>query len=255
LETLAPYWQPGYKRYLEPFAGSACLFFRLLPYDAVLADINEELILAYQTIRDAPDEVAAYLRHARPEPTEYYLIRSQTPATMDAVSRAGRFVYLNRLCFNGLYRTNSRGQFNVPFGGDRAGAMPGADSLRQYAAAIAGVTFRTGDFLDTLSDVASGDFVFLDPPYAVKAEWRRGLHYTQDSFAVDDVARLKGFLRKADRLGAAFVLSYADSDEGHDLARPYYSRTVSLRRSIAGSVFKRRSASELLISNRPHRAS
>jgi DNA adenine methylase len=100
--------------------------------------------------------------------------------------------------------------------------------------------------------VNAGDFVYLDPPYAVAAEWRRGLHYTEDAFAVDDVSRLAGELARLDALGAAFVLSYADSPEGHRLARPYYCRTVQVRRSIAGSSFKRVRLNELLITNRPH---
>jgi DNA adenine methylase len=253
LPTLEGYWHGDYKRYVEPFAGSACLFFRLLPPEAILGDINQELILTYEAIRDAPAEVGRHLIAAEYDAHHYYVIRAQDPATLDRIARAARFIYLNRLCFNGLYRTNARGDFNVPFGGAKAGSVPTAKTLGQYASAISRVTFRKGDFVDTLSDVRAGDFIYLDPPYAVETQWRRGLHYTQDSFAVSDVERLRCFLAHADLVGASFILSYADSEEGHYLARPFYCRTVTVRRTIAGSVFKRGPASELLITNRPHR--
>ena len=254
LGTLAAYWSDDCTRYVEPFAGSACLYFRLRPQKAVLGDLNKELVRCYVAVRDSPSQVSFELARFTKGASQYYRLRSTAPDTLASPARAARFIYLNRYCFNGLYRTNGDGAFNVPYGGDKSGSLPDAADLEVYAKAIEAVEFRSDDFALTLADVTDGDFVYLDPPYAVKAEWRRGLHYTNDAFATNDVDRLQGVLRKLDATGATFVLSYADSDEGHQLGRPYYCRTVEVRRSIAGSVFKRVKRSELLISNRPHPA-
>jgi DNA adenine methylase len=253
LGTLAPYWSTEFARYIEPFAGSACLFFRIRPKAALLGDINAELIASYRVIGDAPEEVWEQLRGLRADASYYYELRAMVPSTLAPAARAARFIYLNRFCFNGLYRTNAKGQFNVPYGGPRSGSLPSLEDLRTYAAAIQGVSFLASDFVSTLAEAQRGDFVYLDPPYAVAAEWRRGLHYTEDAFAVDDVSRLESALSTLDDLGAIFVVSYADSPEGHRLAKPFYCRSVEVRRSIAGSVFKRVRRTELLISNRPHR--
>ena len=113
LPVLAAYWSDDYCRYVEPFAGSACLFFHLQPPKALLADINQELVLTYQVVRSHPHEVAAALGCLRKSRSNFLDLRAAVPTLLSAPQRAARFIYLNRFCFNGLYRTNRKGQFNV----------------------------------------------------------------------------------------------------------------------------------------------
>lgn len=247
---IARFWDAGFTRYVEPFAGSAALFFHLRPTTAVLSDINDELMTTYAIIVDDAVGVAGELAGLGDgDRSVYYLLRNQDPTRMAPARRAARFLYLNRYCFNGLYRTNALGRFNVPFGGDKSGTLPDAEALRSYADALATAELMGGDFEAIVDLAGTGDFVYLDPPYAVKTEWRRGHHYTQDAFEVSDVYRLDGVLKRMDGHGAKFVLSYADSPEGRWLARDWHSSTTQVRRSIAGSAFKRVRLNELLISN------
>src|SRR5215471_9721752 len=131
LPRLASYWNHSYKRYLEPFAGSARLFFHLCPKSAILGDINQELIHTYEQLIRAPDDVISRVFSWRQNKSAYYKIRSLIPETLDKSSRAARFIYLNRYCFNGLYRTNLRGDFNVPYGGLKTGRITDPAALRK----------------------------------------------------------------------------------------------------------------------------
>ena len=248
--VLAEYYPPGGPRYVEPFAGSACLFFRLLPEQAILADINTELMTTYAAVSADPASVHTALSAVRStSPAEYYRLRSLDPSTLDPWARAARFLFLNRYCFNGLYRTDKHGRFNVPYGSSRVGRLPTLEELAEYSRALGGAELLTADFEETVAQVRGGDFVYMDPPYAVKTQWRRGRHYTDDAFAVDDVDRLRSAMSNIDRAGATFLVSYADSEEGHLVASGWRVRTQTVRRSIAGSTFKRTRVEELLISN------
>src|SRR5438094_5770958 len=120
----------NFDRYVEPFAGSACLFFALGPHRAILADINADLVNVYQRLKDDVEGVISHLSSFKSNKSEYYRLRSESIARMPRARRAARFIYLNRLCFNGLYRTNKQGRFNVPYGGYKAGEFPSPELLR-----------------------------------------------------------------------------------------------------------------------------
>src|SRR3990172_7325687 len=211
VETLAKAWPGEDHRYVEPFAGSACLFFHLRPASALLADINPELVTTYCVLADDPDGVYAKLTKIGPASREvYYSLRAQEPHLLGPTDRAARFVYLNRFCFNGLYRTDRTGRFNVPYGGAKTGSLPDGPTLTTYAQALRAAEIKAADFEETVADVQVGDFVYLDPPYAVATEWRRGLHYTQDAFALDDMDRLIQSLRSIASTGANFLLHFPD---------------------------------------------
>jgi DNA adenine methylase len=252
VETLARAWPGNQHRYVEPFAGSACLFFHLRPTAALLADINPELVTTYCVLADDPDGVHRVLETFGPASRDtYYVLRAQDPHRLSPTGRAARFVYLNRFCFNGLYRTDRTGRFNVPYGGAKSGSLPDQVTLRTYGIALRSAELRAADFDETIAEVQAGDFVYLDPPYAVATQWRRGRHYTEEAFAVDDVHRLIQALRSIADTGATFLLSYADSPEGHTIRDGWNWIPMTVRRSIAGSAFKRVHQQELLISNLP----
>jgi DNA adenine methylase len=238
-----------YLRYIEPFAGSACCFFSLRPRRAVLGDMNSELLETYGTIRAHPSRVAEAL-HSYGSPRRYYTIRKLTATSLDAIPRAARFVYLNRNCFNGVYRTNRKGHFNVPRG-VKTGNPPSARDFRRCAIALRDAELRPGDFESCLSDVARGDFVYLDPPYANE---RRPLYgeYGYGSFSPKDLDRLVQCLKHVESVGAMFLLSYSDSPLLTSmLPKRWHCCKIQVRRHVAGFAKHRGKVPELLVANYP----
>jgi DNA adenine methylase len=248
LPELASYWSEKYTRYVEPFAGSAALFFKLQPARAVLGDINAGLIEAYEVIRDRPDDVHAAAVRIPQSESQYYKVRAQNPRKMKAFGRAVRFVYLNRFCFNGIFRTNALGTFNVPFGHSRTGAMPPIEEFRRCAILLQTASLKCGDFGAVLSAVKPGDFVYMDPPYAVEAR-RVFRQYDKREFRLRDVERLTEHLISIDKKGASFVVSYADCSEARRLLGQWDMRRIKVRRHVSGFTHGRRAAYELLVSN------
>jgi DNA adenine methylase len=245
---------PTRNRYVEPFAGSAALFFQVAPTRAILADLNPDLINAYRILQtDASGLVRAFKRLPRGK-RHYYRIRQLDPSCLSECDRAARFLYLNRYCFNGLYRTNRSGHFNVPYGPPKRGLSVGLPDycrrLRLAAKLLRGVSIRLQDFDKTVAKVRSGDFVYLDPPYAID-DRRVFREYLPGSFSTLDLPRLDSALAQIDRKGAVFLMSYASSREASALAKKWWSTRVRVRRHVAGFAGCRRSAYELLISNRP----
>jgi DNA adenine methylase len=248
LSVLERYWSDDFKRYVEPFAGSAALFFRLQPDRAILGDINSNLIEAYEVLRERPDDVYAAVKEVSRSERQYYKVRQQNPKRMKAFGRTVRFVYLNRYCFNGIFRTNNDGQFNVPYAHIKPGILPPVEEFRKCATLLQNANLRCCDFGRILSDVREGDFVFGDPPYAVEAR-RVFRKYDKRDFSRKDLRRLADHLENIDRRGAYFVVSYADCSEARQLLGRWPSRRIKVRRHVAGFADARRSAFELLVTN------
>lgn len=249
LKHMRGHWSPSYHRYVEPFCGSACLFFDLEPSGAVLADVNAELIAAYESIRRDVYLVIECLRRIGGGEKTYYNIRSQNPRLLSPPEAAARFIYLNHYCFNGLYRTNKAGQFNVPYGPPKSGAAIDADVLIDASKLLRNARLMNSDFADTLKYVRPGDFVYLDPPY-FSSERRVFTAYSPLAFGKPDLQRLRHELDRIDALGASFLVSYEDSAEGRELLKPWAISQVETRRHIAGFASHRRGATELLATNR-----
>lgn len=248
LGELDIHWSDGFKRYVEPFAGSAALFFHLQPGRALLGDINDDLIETYEVVRDRPDDVFEAVSAIPRGERHYYAERSKKPAKLSRFRRAVRFVYLNRFCFNGIYRTNTQGDFNVPYAHTRAGFIPTIETFRRAANLLARATLKCADFGTLLSGVREGDFVFLDPPYVVESR-RVFRQYDKRAFTEADLDRLALHLEKMDRRGAKFVLTYADCREARNAFSAWSSRRISIRRNIAGFASARRKANEVLVTN------
>ena len=244
---LRQYWHAAqHRRYIEPFAGSAALFFSVAPPSAVLGDLNGELIQTYRALRHNPDVVHRKLTGFAKGKAAYYRLRAMRLG--DAAWRAARFIYLNRFCFNGLYRTNCRGEFNVPYGAPKNDHLPDLNQLRACARLLFRARLVHADFRRTLAVVEPGDFVYIDPPYAVSRR-RVFVEYGKEPFSTKDLIELAGWLEQIDRRGACFVLSYADSHEARSLSGEWRRRRFAVRRHVAGFSCARRNHYELFVSN------
>ncbi len=249
LPKLIPYWGTGYVRYIEPFTGSGALFFALQPKDALLIDVNKHLIEALRVVRDKPSDVHAQLSAMETSKSSYYKLRSRDPGGMTKMDRAVRFIFLNRFCFNGLYRTNMAGGFNVPYAASRTGGIPPLETFVQTAAMLRCASLRASDFETVLrKEVRAGDFVYLDPPYAV-GNRRIFRQYGPQTFGLEDLARLKRVLTEVNARGAHFLLSYACCKEVKEYFGEWKQRRVYTQRNIAGFSRHRRRAAETIVSN------
>jgi DNA adenine methylase len=250
LHKLRRYWLNSDARYVEPFCGSACLFFDLEPASAVLGDLNSELIATYRAVRDNAGLVVECMRRLRLGEASYYKIRAIDPILLSEAETAARFLYLNRNCFNGIYRTNQSGRFNVPYAAPKSKSKRRIDveHIASAARLLDRATLVNGDFESTLERVERGDFVYIDPPYAV-ADRRIFAEYQADTFCTADLERLESCLEHIDRKGAVFVLSYADSREARRTFARWQPKRVRAKRHIAGFAAKRRTAIEIIASN------
>lgn len=225
---------PTFERYLEPFLGSAAVFFHLKPKKAVLGDANRSLINCYQAIKEDWKLVQSSLNDfARAHSDEfYYKIRSKR--FRSGHREAARFIYLNRTCFNGIYRENLQGVFNVPRGSKQRVILPD-DDFAEVANRLTDVRFVAGDFEVLLSSSGKGDFIFIDPPYTVRHNFNGFVKYNQHIFSWNDQVRLREAVVKAAERGASCLVTNADHKSIHEL----YSgvgETFRLRRnSIIGA--------------------
>jgi len=248
LPQLARYWRPEFKRYVEPFAGSACLFFRLHPECAVLGDINQELMLTYRQMKANVGAVITELAGLRKGKRIYLRLRRTDPNSLPPAARAARFLYLNRFCFNGLYRTNEAGQFNVPYSGRRCGNLPEPVELRAVARRLRRVTLVASDFEDVLRRVGPGDFVYMDPPFRVNGR-RMFTQYDSTAFKHTDLFRLRRWMEALAKQRIPFLVSYAGSEEAQFLSDGFNTENLKVRRNIAGFTERRVLFDEVLISN------
>ncbi len=236
------------RRYIEPFAGSACLFFHLEPERAILGDKNWELISAMRAIQSQPRRVLRTLGEFPIGKKAYYAIRRMNPARLSQSALAARFLYLNHYCFNGLYRTNGSGRFNVPYGPPKNGSSIDEDAIIEASRLLRHASLVHGDFEQVTKLARPGDFVYLDPPYVVSSR-RVFAEYGLETFGSGDLARLEIVLHDLDRRNVTFVITYADSPEARALLAKWRPRRMRTRRNIAGFIGHRRFSYELLATN------
>lgn len=248
IPTLLKYIPPKYDRYIEPFCGSACLFFALKPSNALLSDINNELMNAYEEIKKNPSAVHAKVAEKPINKDFYNSIRSKSPTSLSNFERAVRFTYLNRNCFNGVYRTNKAGMFNVPMG-KNTGILPTEERFHNCSQLLQNAQLETSDFEEILKSVKSKDFLYIDPPYAKKDSIDRG-EYGIGSFKYKDRERMIRFLKDINAKGAFFLFSYAfDEDFLNDVPRNWSIKNIEVKRHIAGFSKHRKNVYEILIAN------
>jgi DNA adenine methylase len=249
LPILQTFWTTKHTRYVEPFAGSACLFFALKPPKAILGDLNPELIATYIEMKYRIDAVLQDLKRLKPnDKTEYKRLRAIDISTLAPPARAARFIYLNRYCFNGIYRTNLLGHFNVPFSGVRCGSVPTDHLLEKCSSRLRHARLVNGDFEKVLNQAQSGDLVYMDPPFAVRGR-RMFREYDPSTFTTEDIARLRSWMERLNAAQINFVVSYAESDEADILRKNFSYETVAVRRHVAGFAAHRALTNEVVISN------
>lgn len=242
IETLPPH-----RRYIEPFLGGGAGFFAIKPTVALLSDVNVELISLYEVIRD--DHVALKdalsVHQERHCSTYYYEVREEEPA--DKVARAARMLYLNRTCWNGLYRLNRTGKFNVPIGTKTMVLQP-SDDFSSTSALLSRATLRSCDFAETIDEATEGDLLFVDPPYTVKHDNNGFVKYNEHIFSWKDQERLKAAIVGAVGRGASVIVTNANHDSVKDLYSGIGRSSVVDRASvISGKSAGRSAVSELLV--------
>lgn len=240
--------------YHEPFVGGGAVFFHLRPRleQAVhLSDVNAELINLYRALRDELPAVMKRLEEhrRRHSPDYYYKIRSVHPDKLDPTRRAARLIYLNKTCYNGLYRVNARGYFNVPLGRYTNPTILDRERLQAASIALQGVELRQETFEQVLERAVEGDLVYFDPPYQPLTRTASFTSYTADSFSEADQARLAEVFRELDRRGVQVLLSNSDTPLVRELYRGFTLHEIQAPRFINSKASLRKAIGELLVSN------
>jgi DNA adenine methylase len=240
-------------RHVEPFVGGGALFFARGPERALLADVNEDLIRTYESVRDEPAQVLAQLTKLSRGHSEeqYYTVRERFNARdhKTRAERAALFVYLNKTCFNGLYRVNRSGAFNVPMGRYAKPNIADADTLFNASRALAQAELRHMPFEALLSEARPGDFVYFDPPYEPVSRTANFTSYAQDGFSQDDQRRLRDVFRALDKRGTKLMLSNSDVPFIRDLYRGYQIDGVLAPRAVSCDPTTRKDAREVVVRN------
>ncbi len=240
--------------YLEPFVGGGALFFRLKAAQSRLSDLNAELIGCYTTIRDDVEALIEALADHRYEKEHYYQVRAQQPDRLDVAGRAARMIFLNRTGFNGLYRVNRKGEFNVPFGRYSHPTICDEENLRACSAALKNTVLQVADFEGVLAKATPRDFVYLDPPYAPISRTARFTSYVAGGFGWDAQERLADAVLDLQERGVPFLLSNSDSPAIRDLYAPLVSAgsridIVRASRSVNSKANRRGKVNEVLVSS------
>jgi DNA adenine methylase len=245
---------PGsYRRYFEPFAGGAALFFHLAPRAAVLSDVNADLVACYRAVRDDVEAViAALAEHRERHSVEYYYaVRDgwNDGRAADAAARAATFIYLNKTCYNGLWRVNRRGDFNVPAGRYTNPAILDAERLRAASRVLAAAALEVAPFDRVLDEARRGDFVYFDPPYDPVSPTADFTSYAAGGFAAADQERLaQSFARLAER-GCAVMLSNSDTPFTRRLYARFRVERVYTTRAVNSRADRRGAVAEIVVTN------
>lgn len=248
----APYLPRSFATYFEPFLGGGAIFFHLQPQRAVLLDINAELVNVYVQVRDAVEAVIARLHHHRDRHQHdyYYQIRAQQPTC--PVERAARLIYLNKTCFNGLYRENSQGQFNVPMGRYKKPAICDPDLLRLASLALQTAHIGHQPFDQVLqAEPTPQDFVYFDPPYHPISATSNFTGYNRYAFQAADQIRLRDTVAELAARQVPVMVSNSDCPFIRDLYRDFYLHPILAARSINSNGNRRGKIAELLITTYP----
>ena len=256
LDVLLPLLQKrAFTTYIEPFIGGGAVLFALLPEKAIVNDYNEELIHVYEVIRDDSEALIARLKEHEAHHSESYFYevrqmdREEGYPALSRLEKAARFLYLNKTCYNGLFRVNRKGEFNVPFGKYKHPNIVGEETLRAVACYFQEkeVHFYHQDYADILAMARPGDLVYLDPPYMPLSVSSSFTSYTDKGFSYDEQVRLKEECDKLRARGIPFIESNSDCEAIRELYQDYTIRTVQAARSINSQGTKRGKINEVLI--------
>ncbi len=242
--------------YYEPFVGGAAVFFALAARRrfrrAVLSDRNPDLVEVYEALRDDVEGVIQQLKRYRYSEEDYYRVRQQQPRKQ--ANRAARTIYLNKTGYNGLYRVNRSGKFNVPFGRHKSPNWCDEDGLRSAARVLADADIRVGDFRETCRGAREGDAVYFDPPYMPVSRTANFTAYDRHPFGPEEHQRLAETFADLAARGVRVVLSNSDTQDTRALYGQWQIRTVEVARPINSRAEGRGPISEILVEARPARS-
>lgn len=243
--------------YVEPFLGGGSVLLSNQPSRALVNDANSELMNVYKVVRDYPDDLIILLReHQNANSSEHYyqvraLDRDTEFSSLDPIIRAARMIYLNKTCYNGLYRVNGAGQMNSPYGRYRNPNIVNEPAVRALSDYLrSGIELMCGDYSDALKHLPKGAVVYLDPPYMPLSQTSSFTGYTEGGFGCDEQIRLRDECLKLQEQGIKFVASNSDCPEIRDLYRDFEIKTVRARRAINSNGAKRGFVNEVLIIGR-----
>ncbi|MEY4602582.1 MAG: hypothetical protein RL292_523 [Candidatus Parcubacteria bacterium] len=239
-------------RYFEPFVGGGAVFFDLLPERAYLSDLNNELVTTYNVIRSDVENLIKSLKKHKLDKEYFLKIRAQNPENLSDLNTASRFIYLNRTCFNGMYRVNSKGGFNVPFGKYTNPLICDDDNLRKASRALKNVEIKKQDYKEVLKKAKKGDFVYFDPPYYPVSKTASFTSYTAESFLDKEQIELRDTFVELHKRGCFVMLSNSDTP----FINKIYSEPKGVRitkvqagRAINSDASKRGKITEVLVTN------
>lgn len=234
LGDLLPKVPSSYGRYIEPFFGGGAMFFAIQPEQAVIADSNPELINLYRQVANHVDNVIRQLKKYENTQEMFYAVRGQDWTMLPEAEAAARTIFLNKTCFNGLYRVNKKGQFNVPFGKYKNSKICDEDGLKAASAALKKAEILCGDYLLVLDHYAQpGDFVFLDPPYLPISEYSDFKRYTKEQFYKEDHVELAKMVKTLHERGCHVILTNSNHPLVHELYALFTIDVIQTKRHIS----------------------
>jgi DNA adenine methylase len=254
LSQIDLYIPKSFNKYIEPFVGGGALFFYLLPKNAILNDINQDLINTYRVIKENVSELITSLKKHKNEEEYFYKIRSVDRnldefKTWSDVEKASRIIYLNRCCYNGLYRVNSKGYFNAPFGKYKNPKICNEENLKLVHKVLKDVKLMNTSFELCLNYAKKDDFIYFDPPYVPISESANFTSYTKSSFKKEDQIKLFNVFKELDQKGCKLLLSNSYNEFILKLYKNYQINIVYAKRAINSNPDKRGEIKEILIIN------
>lgn len=239
-------------RYFEPFVGGGAVFFDLLPETAFLSDLNNELVTTYNVIKNDVENLIKSLKKHELDKEYFLKVRAQNPETLTPLNVASRFIFLNRTCFNGMYRVNSKGGFNVPYGKYSNPLICDVVNLRKASKALKNIEITNQDYKEVLKKAKKGDFIYFDPPYYPVSKTASFTSYTKESFLDREQTELRDTFVELHKRGCFVMLSNSDTPFINNI----YSEPKGLRitrvqagRAINSDATKRGKITEVLVTN------
>ena len=243
----------NYNRYFEPFIGGGALFFAVRPKNAYISDINPELINLYNTVKNNTHSLIKDLLRYKNTETEFYRIRNldRTPdyKNLTNIEKASRFIYLNKTCYNGLYRTNSKGQFNAPYGFYKNPNIIDEQNLKICSELLKETEIRLSDFSNIENKIKTRDFVYFDPPYIPINKTSSFTKYYKDDFNTGSQIKLKELCDRLNKKNIYFMLSNSYNETALNLYKEYNIKKINAIRAINCKADKRGTINELIITN------
>jgi DNA adenine methylase len=204
-------FDPKNSKYFEPFVGGGAVFFDLLPEEGFLSDLNKELVVTYNVIKNDLEKLIISLKKHKTDKDYFLEVRAQDPNKLSDVAVASRFIFLNRTCFNGMYRVNSKGGFNVPFGKYTNPLICDEDNLQKVSKALQNIDIKHQDYKEVLKKAKKGDFIYFDPPYYPVSKTASFTSYTAETFLEKEQTELRDTLVELNKRGCFVMLSNSDT--------------------------------------------